>query len=297
MSHPAKPAHKIGPWTFTPSRNELEDKGVRVHLEDRAARVLDLLCGHRGEVVSREMLLKAVWQGRALSENSVAVVISDLRRALGDDARTPLFIETVAKRGYRLLPAGPAVTPAEEAGAQDGPSPSDRDAPGRPARRLSLSVMSLAAAVAAGLAALAGFYMLPAAPVAPHGAPAVVVTVNNMKNATGDPRYDPLVAAINELSAAYLTNAGNHILIRDRWAYDAKDPSKGLYKEFGADAQVYHLSGKVVLEAGRPVAALFVDNPRNEAMTWAKTVAIESDEVAGPVQAALDDFLARIKRD
>src|SRR2546430_2002138 len=92
----------IGDWRFHAGEDELRRPGERRKLEHRAARTLELLCGRRGEVVSREAILEAVWQGRAVSPNSVAIVISDLREALGDDARSPRHIETVAKRGYRL---------------------------------------------------------------------------------------------------------------------------------------------------------------------------------------------------
>ena len=61
-----------------------------------------MLCEAGGDVVSQEQLIDGVWQGRALSENSVAVVIGQLRRALDDDAREPRLIETIPKRGYRL---------------------------------------------------------------------------------------------------------------------------------------------------------------------------------------------------
>lgn len=102
----------IGAWRFAPAEDELRMPGKRHKLEHRAARTLELLCQHRGSLVSRDMILESVWQGRAVSANSVAIVVSDLREALGDTARSPEYIETVAKRGYRLradLAAAPAV--------------------------------------------------------------------------------------------------------------------------------------------------------------------------------------------
>lgn len=99
---------RIGPWIFDEEGARLIGEGDERKLEDRAARTLALLCERRGEVVSREDILAAVWNGRAVSDNSVAVVMRDLRRALDDDAKEPRFIETVAKRGYRLARAAPA---------------------------------------------------------------------------------------------------------------------------------------------------------------------------------------------
>jgi hypothetical protein len=61
-------------------------------------------------VVSKDALADAVWPQQFLSESVITRAIAGLRRALGDDAKEPRFIETIAKRGYRLLvPAAAAV--------------------------------------------------------------------------------------------------------------------------------------------------------------------------------------------
>src|SRR4051794_5789758 len=93
--------YRVGEWQFHPASGELRRGAELRRLEPRAARTLELLCGARGAVVSQDELIKDVWDGRSLSENSVAVVIGQLRRALGDDARDPKLIETIPKRGYR----------------------------------------------------------------------------------------------------------------------------------------------------------------------------------------------------
>jgi hypothetical protein len=63
------------------------------NLEDRAARTLELLCRRRGEVVSKAELIDAVWGGRSISANSVAVVIGDLRKAIEEDAHAPVHTQ------------------------------------------------------------------------------------------------------------------------------------------------------------------------------------------------------------
>src|ERR1044071_238743 len=94
--------HRIGGWDFSPATGELRRRSDVRRLEPRAPRALEMLCEADGEVVSQEQLIEGVWQGRVLSENSVAVVIGQLRKALDDDAREPKLIETIPKRGYRL---------------------------------------------------------------------------------------------------------------------------------------------------------------------------------------------------
>ena len=98
--------YRIGGWTFRAGENELVQGGERRRLEDRAARTLELLCRRAGEAVGQDEIIAQVWNGRSQSPNSIPVVIGQLRRALGDDARSPRFIETVPKRGYRLVARG-----------------------------------------------------------------------------------------------------------------------------------------------------------------------------------------------
>jgi hypothetical protein len=54
-------------------------------------------------VVSRDEIIDAVWEGRFIAEATLTRAVADLRRALGDSQRTPLYIETIPKRGYRLV--------------------------------------------------------------------------------------------------------------------------------------------------------------------------------------------------
>lgn len=71
--------------------------------------VLTALARRPGEVVTREALLAEVWGDTAISGDGLFRHISELRRALGDDARNPTFIQTIPKRGYLLMSA-PSLT-------------------------------------------------------------------------------------------------------------------------------------------------------------------------------------------
>ena len=67
--------------------------------------VLLLLVREAPRTVSPEEMLDVVWGGVFVSDNSVHRAIATLRKALGDDAKAPRYIQTVTKRGYRLLEA------------------------------------------------------------------------------------------------------------------------------------------------------------------------------------------------
>lgn len=92
-------------WLVEPQLNRVSNGEVLVRLEPKAMAVLLCLVEHAGEVVSRRDLVDTVWATEFISDSTLTHTIADLRRALDDDARTPRFIETIPKRGYRLVAA------------------------------------------------------------------------------------------------------------------------------------------------------------------------------------------------
>ena len=64
------------------------------------------LLDHPGQLVTKAALLDAVWSEVSVSDSMPATCVTEIRRALGDDAKTPRFIETVHRRGYRFIANG-----------------------------------------------------------------------------------------------------------------------------------------------------------------------------------------------
>jgi TolB-like protein/DNA-binding winged helix-turn-helix (wHTH) protein/Tfp pilus assembly protein PilF len=81
----------------------------------RTMALLTALADQPGKVFSREELMKVVWSGLIVSDETLSRCISDLRQALGDDPKQPRYIQTLSRRGYRLL-----VAPRPPTGAEDG---------------------------------------------------------------------------------------------------------------------------------------------------------------------------------
>ena len=96
---------QFGKWQVSPRTNAIWDGADRRTLEPRAMDVLAALCAGAGAVLSAEQLLQQCWGNVVHGENSVHKAIAQLRRALGDDAVAPTYIETIRKRGYRTLAA------------------------------------------------------------------------------------------------------------------------------------------------------------------------------------------------
>ncbi|WP_412068948.1 winged helix-turn-helix domain-containing protein [Rubrivirga sp. IMCC43871] len=118
MTPPPDWTFSIGELTVVPHANEVrQPNGTTVRLEPKATAVLVMLAAHPGEVVTREALVETVWPDVVVTEASLTRCVSQLRLALGDDAREPTFIETIPRVGYRLLvsPDDAEATPAPAA--------------------------------------------------------------------------------------------------------------------------------------------------------------------------------------
>jgi len=94
---------RLGDWLVEPSLNRVTRGATAVQLELKAMDVLVFLAGRAGEVVSRFELQDAVWQTEFVADNTLVKRIAQIREALGDDPRQPQFVETIPKRGYRLI--------------------------------------------------------------------------------------------------------------------------------------------------------------------------------------------------
>jgi len=94
---------QLGPWLVRPSVNTITNNGTTVRLEPKVMEVLVCLAQHAGEPVSKEAIIKTVWADAFVSDDALTRSVSELRRALEDNAREPLFVETIPKRGYRIL--------------------------------------------------------------------------------------------------------------------------------------------------------------------------------------------------
>lgn len=105
---------RLGEWSIHPSEGTVSSDGQCLRLEPRVMDVLVQLAAYPGTVVSKEEILAAVWGGAFVEEGALSQAVHSLRKALGDDARQPRYIQTIPKRGYRLIaPVSVEPEPAE----------------------------------------------------------------------------------------------------------------------------------------------------------------------------------------
>ena len=121
---PAAADFRLADWLVQPSLNRLTLDDQVVQLEPKQMDVLVYLAENAGQVVSKNDITDAVWPDLFITESVITRSIAGLRRAFGDDAKNPRFIETISKRGYRLI--------AEIGGVADE---TGQPAPPRPARQ------------------------------------------------------------------------------------------------------------------------------------------------------------------
>jgi transcriptional activator of cad operon len=124
---PAATPIRVGAWRVDPISSQISKDQEIVRVEARTMRLLMCLAERAGDVVSIDELLDHVWAGVIVTPDSVYQAITSLRRLLGDDPKSPNYIATVPRLGYRMVatvtrtmdvpatPTGPSPESAAEA--------------------------------------------------------------------------------------------------------------------------------------------------------------------------------------
>ena len=112
---------RVGLWLIEPSLNAVSHNGESIHLAPKVMGVLVCLAQHAGQSVSKEDLLQTVWPDTFVGDDVLKGSISELRRVLEDDAREPTIIQTIPKRGYRLVASVQPVNGVPESSTENRP--------------------------------------------------------------------------------------------------------------------------------------------------------------------------------
>jgi adenylate cyclase len=105
----------IGDWLVEPDLNRISSADKLVSIEPKVAEVLMYLADHAGEVLSKKEIVHSVWSGTFVSNQVLNYSISELRKAFGDDVKNPKIIQTIQRRGYRLIAPVTQHAPTEKA--------------------------------------------------------------------------------------------------------------------------------------------------------------------------------------
>ncbi len=107
MADEGRHIFRFGVFEVDAASGELRKSGIRVRLQDQPFQVLVLLLERAGEIVTREELRQKLWPADTFVDfdHSLNTIINKLREVLGDSASITSFIDSLAYRGYRFLPA------------------------------------------------------------------------------------------------------------------------------------------------------------------------------------------------
>lgn len=94
---------QVGDWVVEPALCRVSRAGQVSHVRPKLVDLLAFLASNPGRVISKDELLERVWHAEFVVESVLGRSVADLRQILQDDAAAPRFIETIAKRGYRLI--------------------------------------------------------------------------------------------------------------------------------------------------------------------------------------------------
>lgn len=269
------------------------DRRARVLLRDRTIvpltpKVLDtlaVLVEHRGEVVFKDELLKAVWPDTFVEESNLSQNVSILRKALGQDPDNLTYIETVSKRGYRFVAevriSGLKVTPAlpevVEKAFQRVPAdaaPASAPPPAAPRFRTRAAAAAGAALILCG--ALATWYYRQPRP----GISGIrSIAVLPLKNLSADPEQEYFADGITDLLTAEISRAVP-VRVTSRTSamrYQNSDkPLRTMAGELNVDAVI---EGSVVRSGGRLRITAQLIQASSDRHVWAETYDRELTDV------------------
>jgi DNA-binding winged helix-turn-helix (wHTH) protein/Flp pilus assembly protein TadD len=110
------PVLHFGEFVLDRERHVLTRGGAEITLSPHLVDILEFLASRPGEIVSKETLLDRFWRDVHITDNTLTRAIADIRKALGDAAASPRYIQTAARRGYRFLATTPPATHIDDEG-------------------------------------------------------------------------------------------------------------------------------------------------------------------------------------
>src|SRR5262245_19608960 len=137
----------FGPFRLDSSAEVLWRDECVLPLPPKPFAVLAYLVAHAGQVVSKEALLEAVWPDTAVTEGVLKTCLGQIRQVLGETARSPQYIATLHRRGYRFM-APVVASPAADPARPPVPPPARLAPPAAERRHLTVLCCDLAGAMA-----------------------------------------------------------------------------------------------------------------------------------------------------
>ena len=264
---PSSPhAHiRFGVFELDPRAGELRKSGARIRLQEQPLRILQALLERPGMVVTREELQERLWpEGTGVDvDRSLTKALVKLRDALGDDADSPRFVETLPRHGYRFIAP---VLPDDLQAATTVDAPPEAK-PGHRRRRWKLIGVTVAVLVAVVTGLRAHGWRDPV----PPGQRIQSLAVLPLRNLSGDPRQDYFAQGLTDELTTDLARIHSLRVVSATSTLQFADGTQPL----GAIASRLHVDAVVEGSFTRAgdrirVTAQLID-ARNDAHLWAES--------------------------
>jgi len=237
-AHPApvpssRSPFQIGDWRVEPDAGRLTQGDRSSRLEPKVMDLLIYMAQRPGQVLAREELEQAIWTGTVVGYDALTSAIIKLRKAFGDDSHKPWLIETVAKKGYRLIAP---VTARGRLATQSVAT----TVTGSPAR-LRIAMLALTAVLLAGMAA--AWFAFDQRPWRTARTPSIAVLP--FANLSGDSKFEYFSDGITEDIITDLSKLSGLLVIARNSVFAYKDQPLALKSVAEALSVRYVLEGSV----------------------------------------------------
>jgi DNA-binding winged helix-turn-helix (wHTH) protein/Tfp pilus assembly protein PilF len=136
--------YRFGPYTLDPAAYRLLRDAEVIQLSPKIIDLLLYLVARQPALVSKEDLFKALWPDVAVTDNALTQAVSELRQALGDDPSKPVYVQTVARRGYRFIAPVTTTAPAGVAATGAVTPSADSSSTAQPEQQPAIAVLDFA---------------------------------------------------------------------------------------------------------------------------------------------------------
>lgn len=260
-------AFLLGDWAVYPDSNELVMRDRRVKLETKVMEALVYLCKNSERVISKEELIDSVWGQAPLSPNLINVAIRSIRKALDDDAKQPKYLETIRKRGYRLL------VPVQKLSTTSN--------------HFELPALSFTSAVICVLALVCFIVFSIATPNQPPSSEQVVVAMTGIENATGDPGNDEFAENLADL---FIAELAQHQKVEVRKGDAEKEWLANGYRQ--AD-----ITGKLMANDGEFHLTLYLTDLNSRKVLWARSERVDRQHYLADAHTSTQSLLQSLESD
>ena len=268
---------------------ELRKQGMQIKLQEQPFQILAFLLEHAGEIVTREQLRQELWPADTFVDvdNSVNAAINRLREALGDSAESPRFVETLPRRGYRLVAPVTEVKGLERGSWAENSSAATQVRPEelqarsnfkarRSLRKLDITSALVATLVAASVWAWGRRARMLTRQDSPHITSLVVLPLANL---SGDSSQDYFADGLTDELTTDLARISSLRVISETSAMHYRgthQPLPQIARELDVDAVI---EGSVTRSGDQVRITAQLIDAKNDRHLWAQSYERQADDV------------------